>query len=204
MLSSSGQREAPATAKDANLDTTTSVGKKLDDLYKLIEGIEVCMFTTRSKSGELSSRPMATQARVAGAALWFAANNLTHKFDDLSFDNHVNLAYMRQNNRDWVSVSGMAMKVDDRDMVRKLWSSDLKTWFNDLGDGVHDGSADDPRISLIFVQATSVHYAIQDRATPLVLYELAKGALTGDVPKVQAIRQLDAADLEAARRVDAA
>ncbi|KXS21118.1 bli-3 protein, partial [Gonapodya prolifera JEL478] len=200
MLASS--EDQPATAKDANLDTATTVGKKLDDLYQLIDGIDVCMFTTRSSSGELASRPMATQARIAGADLWFAANNLTNKFDDLSFDNHVNLGYFRQNNRDWVSVSGTATKVDDREMIRKLWNTNIATWFNDLGDNVHDGGPDDPRISLIFVQATSVHYAIQDRTTPLVLWELAKGAVTGNVPKVQAIRQLDASDLEAARRVD--
>ena len=38
--------------------------KKLEELDKLIEGIETAMFTTRRHDGHLVSRPMATQERI--------------------------------------------------------------------------------------------------------------------------------------------
>jgi len=40
---------------------TPSTTKKLDELYALIDGIEIAMFTTRRPDGQLVSRPMATQ-----------------------------------------------------------------------------------------------------------------------------------------------
>ena len=42
---------------------------KIEELYELIEGIEIAMFTTRRDDGHLVSRPMATQARADGADL---------------------------------------------------------------------------------------------------------------------------------------
>ena len=45
-------------AADRNRDQAP-LGKKLEDLYELIEGIEIAMFTTRRPDGHLVSRPMA-------------------------------------------------------------------------------------------------------------------------------------------------
>lgn len=45
--------------KERNIDRDTSTEKKIDDLYRLIHGIPVCMMTTRcAKTGKLVSRPM--------------------------------------------------------------------------------------------------------------------------------------------------
>ena len=43
--------------------TPASTEKKLDQMYGLVEGIEIAMFTTRRADGRLVSRPMATQKR---------------------------------------------------------------------------------------------------------------------------------------------
>src|SRR5437870_811737 len=51
-----------------------STTKKLDELYALIDGIEIAMFTTRRPDGQLVSRPMATQERVTGTDLWFVTD----------------------------------------------------------------------------------------------------------------------------------
>src|SRR5262249_29621033 len=87
---------------------TQSVGKNLKELYDLIEGIEIAMFTTRRSDGHLVSRPMATQTQAEGADLWFVTDIESHKLDELELDPHVNLAYYRDRTREWVSVSGTA------------------------------------------------------------------------------------------------
>ena len=87
-------------------DMTAS--KKIDELYDLINGIETAMFTTRGVSGQLVSRPMATQERIEGADLWFVTNVDTHKLDDLGLDPHVNCSYYNNRTHEWVSVSGIA------------------------------------------------------------------------------------------------
>src|SRR5215213_5286285 len=82
--------------------------KKLEELDKLIDGIEIAMFTTRRHDGHLVSRPMATQKRINGADLWFVTNAETHKLDDLLMDPHVNCSYYNTKSREWVSVSGVS------------------------------------------------------------------------------------------------
>jgi chloramphenicol 3-O-phosphotransferase len=54
-----------------NRDDAVPMVKKLDDLYDLIDGIEIAMFTTRRADGHLVSRPMQTQERTSGVDLWF-------------------------------------------------------------------------------------------------------------------------------------
>src|ERR687890_955872 len=90
------------------------LGKKLEDLYDLIEGIEIAMFTTRRPDGHLVSRPMATQTQAEGADIWFVTDIESNKLDELDFDPNVNLAYYRDGSREWVSVSGTAMVSQDR------------------------------------------------------------------------------------------
>lgn len=42
---------------------TISTDKKLDELYELIDEMEIAMMTTRRPDGMLVTRPMATQDR---------------------------------------------------------------------------------------------------------------------------------------------
>src|SRR5215211_142778 len=104
-------------------------GKKLDDLYGLIDGIAVAMFTTRRADGHLVSRPMATQERDGIADFWFVTDGDAHKLDELENDAHVNLAYYRDRTREWVSVSGTARVSRDRGQIRRLYQPDWKAWF---------------------------------------------------------------------------
>ena len=53
------------------------LGKKLDELYGLIEGIEIAMFTTRRADGHLVSRPMATQTQAEGSDLYDAIDSIS-------------------------------------------------------------------------------------------------------------------------------
>ena len=176
-------------AADKNRDDSTSTGKKLDDLYHLIEGIEIAMFTTRRADGHLVSRPMATQKRAAKADVWFVTDISSHKLGELATDPHVNLAYYNTKSREWVSVSGTAIVTQDRDLIHGLYKPDWKAWFGDEG-GERDGGPDDPRLALILVEAHSVEYLKVDKPRPLVLFEVAKGILTGSTPDIGSQRSL--------------
>ena len=67
-----------STASDRNRDNAP-LGKKLKDLYDLIEGIEIAMFTTRRPDSQLVSRPMATQTQAEGTDLWFVTDIESNK-----------------------------------------------------------------------------------------------------------------------------
>jgi general stress protein 26 len=186
-------------ALEKNRDNEVPLEKKLDDLYKLIDGIEVAMVTTRRADGHLVSRPMQTQRRTTGTDLWFMTNVESEKFEELARDPHVNLAYYKDRTREWVSVSGRAILSRDRDLIDSLYQPDWKAWLGDTGDGKRDGSPHDPRIGLILVEADSVTYSKSDRPTPLVLFQVVKAMITGEPPKVANLRELNRSELEAPR-----
>jgi general stress protein 26 len=177
-----------------NRNGTVSTEKKLDDLYKLIDGIETAMFTTRRQDGHLVSRAMQTQKRTAGTDLWFVTNWFETKLDEIALDPHVNVSYYKDRTREWVSVSGIAIITRDKDLIQGLYKPDWKAWFPDEG-GKNKGGPDDPRITLLLVEAHTVTYSKKDRPAPLVLFEIAKAIVTGSPPKVAAERTLDEKEL---------
>ena len=182
-------------ATDRNRDEEVPLEKKLDDLYELIDGIETAMFTTRRPDGSLVSRAMQTQRRTMGTDLWFMTNIESDKFEELALDPHVNVAYFRDRTREWVSVSGHAILSRDRDLIDSLYKPDWKAWLGDQGDGVRDGGAHDPRIVLVLVEADSVVYSKSDRPLPLALFQVVKGMITGQPPKVADLREIGADEL---------
>lgn len=178
---------------DRNRDEAP-LGKKLEDLYALIEGIEIAMFTTRRADGHLVSRPMATQTQAEGSDLWFVTDIDTHKLDELDNDPHVNLAYYKDRTREWVSVSGTATVSQDRRAIRELYQPDWKAWFGDQG-GARDGGPDDPRMALILVDVHTASYLVVNKPQPVVLFEVAKAMVTGNPPKLGEERHVTRAEL---------
>ena len=169
--------------------------KKLEELYELIDGIEIAMFTTRRPDGRLVSRPMATQTQAEGSDLWFVTDIESNKLDELEHDDQVNLAYYRERSREWVSVSGRATIVQDRSIIRELYRKDWKAWFGDEG-GERDGGRDDPRLALIMVDAESVVYLKVDKPKPVVLFEVVKAMATGSPPDVGAQRKVSGDEMD--------
>ena len=167
------------------------MGETLDTFYETIDQIEIAMMTTRRRDGHLRSRAMATQKRAGGADLWFVSADGTAKLDDIAQDPHVNLAYYRDGNREWVSVSGLAVISRDRAKVHELYASDWKAWFPDEGDPRH-GTPDDPRMVLIGVTVHAAEFLEINKPRPVLLYEFVKGWVTGTDPDFGEMHHLDA------------
>lgn len=165
------------------------MNRELERLYSLIEDIEVAMMTTRRGDGHLRSRPMANQRQANGADLWFVTAEGSPKLDDLSRDPHINLAYYRDSNKEWVSVSGVATISHDRAKIGELWAPDWKIWFPDEGDPRH-GTADDPRLVLIGVSVHAAEFLEVNKPRALLLFEVAKGWLTGTEPQLGQAHEL--------------
>ena len=165
------------------MTTATPTAKKLEELYDLIEHLEIALMTTRRANGMLVTRPMATQERIDSADLWFVTDIETHKVEDLQQDPHVCLGYYDDGTKEWVSVSGTAVISQDRSLIRELHQPDWTIWFPHEG-GDRDGGPNDPRLALILVDAYSVTYMKSKYSRPRVLFEIAKGFLTGEQPDI--------------------
>jgi len=168
------------------------MNSELKTLYDMIEESKVAMMTTRRSDGYLRSRPMANQKHAAGADLWFVTSEGTAKLDDIAHDAHINLSYFRESKMEWVSVSGTAVISRDRGIIRKLYASDWKAWFGNEGDPRH-GNPDDPRMVLIGVDVQMAEFLEINKPKPLVLFEIAKGWVTGSEPDLGEVHELDQA-----------
>jgi general stress protein 26 len=158
--------------------SSEGITNELDRFYNLIKEIKIAMMTTRRPDGHLESRAMANQKRAQGADLWFVTAEDSGKLRDIEHDPHVNLAYYKAGSYEWVSVSGLAHASRDRAKIEELYEPDWKAWFGQEGDPRH-GTAADPRLVLIGVNVHAAVFLEVDKPKPVVLFELAKGWLTG-------------------------
>lgn len=173
----------------------TPTEKKLEELYQLIDGMEIAMLTTQSADGSLVSRPMATQQQTAKCDLWFVTNIETDKVSEIQSHPEVSVAYYNPSSMEWVSVSGRAVITQDRQKIRELHQPDWTMWFENEG-GNRDGGPDDPRLALILVEAHSVHYLISKYSKPRVLFEMGKSFLSGKTPDVGREERIDATEVK--------
>ena len=172
---------------------TAPTEKKLEELYKLIDGIEIAMMTTRLSSGMLVSRPMATQDRLQGTDLWFVTSDETAKVHEIEDEAQINLAYYK--NYEFVSVSGKAKLTRDKSRIRELYKPDWKAWMGDEG-GDRDGGPNDPRIVLIEVDCQTVTYLKRTKPQAVVLFDMVKGLVTGERAEAGVMRELSKSELK--------
>lgn len=97
-------------------------------LNELIGEVETAMLTTVD-NGVLRSRPMRTQDFDFDGDLWFFTNSETHKIQEIEKDNRVNVSYAAPDENIYVSVSGTAEIIKDREKIDEYWNDLLKAWF---------------------------------------------------------------------------
>jgi general stress protein 26 len=129
-----------------------------------------------------------------GIDLLFHTNTESGKTDDIASDSHVNISFLNYAG-DWASVSATASVVTDRSLIQKHYSQDLKAWLGDLGDGVHDGGANDPRIGIIRVKMTTAHYAVSSKSILGQMAQVAQGVVTGKPASVNKLREISAEEV---------
>jgi len=124
--------------------------EKAEILLKIIKSTNTLMFTTINPSGQLHSRAMAP-ASNEGLCFSFFANSEQGKFAEIAADAHVNLSCFDPKTTSWVSISGKAKKSEDRERIKKLFSTSVQAWFGKK-DEQHKGDENDPRVVLIDVE----------------------------------------------------
>jgi general stress protein 26 len=172
--------------------------KRIDELYDLIEGIEVAMLVTHAVDGTLVARPMQTLPRTPGADLWFMTTTETGKVEELRANPEVNACYFNPKSREWVSVSGRASLNHNVTRIRELYRADWKAWLPDEGGG-RNGGPDDPRIVLIEVDAHSATWMTSDTPRVVALFKVARAMVAGETPDLGTLHHAEAHEIRSAR-----
>ncbi|KAI0744225.1 hypothetical protein C8Q80DRAFT_1220880 [Daedaleopsis nitida] len=169
----------PYSAKAQNDNLTPQ--EKIEGLHAIVQNVKTGMLTTRSSAGQLHSRAMAPAGPVSPTqvTLVFIANRASHKFDEIENDSHVNVSFYDESNTNWASYSGVAKISQEQEKISKHWSSAISAWFGDLGDGVHKGDQNDPRVAIIEVIPNEIRYWMATRGAVGRAVDVAVSAVSG-------------------------
>jgi len=140
-------------------------------LWGLIKDVKVAMMTTAEPDGTLHSRPMATQETEFDGDLWFFTSIKSAKVDEVRQNQHVNLSYADPDDNQYVSVSGTAQIVRDRQKAEELWSPVHRAWF--------PKGLDDPELALIRVNVEKAEYWDSSSSTMVQLIGFVKAMASG-------------------------
>jgi general stress protein 26 len=120
-------------------------------LAKLVEKIDIAMFTTVGPGGYLVSRPLSTQAaRFDGERVWFFVDAKSQKVEEIRRNRKVNVSYASQDRNTYLSLAGDARLDRDRARIESFWSDALKAFF--------PKGKDDPDLALIVVRPRTAEY----------------------------------------------
>ena len=135
----------------------------------LIKDEKIAMLTTVATDGSLVSRPMGVHAAACAGALGFCAAADSHKVAEIARDSAANAAF--SGSTSWVSVSGRAAVVRDREKIRELWNTVADAWFPD--------GPDPPGVVLVRLHADAAEYRDSPGGRVATLFSLVKAKVTG-------------------------
>lgn len=119
-------------------------------LQDLVRDIDIAMVTTVTPDGALRSRPMSTREFTDEGEICFFTADDSGKADDLDSEHAVNVSYADARHDRYVSVTGNATIVHDRDRAEALWHPKAKAWF--------PHGLDDPHLALLIVRVETAEY----------------------------------------------
>jgi general stress protein 26 len=143
----------------------------LIQIYDKIKDIKFAMLTSLGEDGLLRSRPMSTTKVQNDGQLWFFTYDETEKTDEIDKQPEVNLAYADISNNTYVSVSGRARIVHDKNKMEQLWNPLFRSWF--------PKGLDQPGIALLAVTIEQAEFWDNTSSKMVQLFQMAKAIFTG-------------------------
>ena len=145
-------------------------------LAELMKGIKFAMLTTIEEDGSLHSRPMAAQQVEFDGDLWFFTRVSSPKVWESQQHRKVNVAFADPEKSKFISASGTATLIRDREKMKELWTPVLKIFFPD--------GIEDPDLGLLKVTVETGEY--WDSAPTFVgrAFNLASAYFTKDPSKL--------------------
>ena len=144
------------------------------ELAAKIKHIRFPMFTWQDAHGHLLSQPMTNQHIDDEGGIWFYTSTLTPLWECIGHRPQVNLAFTQPDDAQFVSVSGEAERVVDRERIRAMWNVGAQAWF--------PAGPEDEHAVLIRVVPHTAEYWDSNDSKMVRLFAMAKAAMTGHTP----------------------
>ncbi|CAL1707198.1 unnamed protein product [Somion occarium] len=203
--SDSVPRPHDAYSTKAKKPTNITPQEKVKALHDIVKRARVGMLTTRNAEGSFHSRAMAPTGPITPyqTHLVFLANNASRKFEEIQNDAHVNVSFCDEKTTSWASYTGIARVSQDKEKISKHWGVGTSIWFGDLGDGIHKGNREDPRVTIIEVIPESIRYWIPAPSKAGRIADIVTSAATGQAATPGRLNTITKEEIEVLRELDA-
>jgi len=131
-------------------EQTTEKKKEIRKLGEMINDIKFAMLTTIDTQGLIRSRPMITPPTRFDGSLWFFTGRSTGKVHSIQNDQRVNVTYVDADDSKYVSISGRAQIINDKEKAKELWKKEYEMWFPE--------GLNDPDLALIKIDVDEAEY----------------------------------------------
>ena len=144
---------------------------QLEKFKELINEIKTCILITKTDTGKLRGRPMATAHIDEDGSIWFFTNEYSGKVEEISHQDEILLSYSFPSKNSYVVLSAKATLSDDREKMKQLWNPLMKAWFPE--------GLNDPKILLVKADPEEAEYWDSSSNKIVILFNMLKAALTG-------------------------
>ncbi len=147
-----------------NLEGTEAI-EKIKELAR-----DLCLFCTY-ENDNIVSRPLSTQAIEDDGTIWFFSRRDSEKNQQVKQDDRVTLMYMDHGKQHYLSLSGTAEVLKDRQKTEELWDKIEEAWFPE--------GKDDPSLTLIRFTPETGHYWDTKSGKLVSMLHIAMSLVTG-------------------------
>jgi general stress protein 26 len=151
---------------------TQNQQQALEDIKNKIKDINIAMLVTEEPDGTLRSRPMATNKMEDDGSIWFFTGEYSPKVAEVNENHKVNISYADPDKNVYVSVSGQAYLVTDKNKIDELWKPFLKAWF--------PKGKEDPNVALLKVVPQKAEYWDSESSKMILAFNVVKAILSGE------------------------
>ena len=124
---------------------------QMDKIQAMVKDIKYTMMTTRTSEDHLHSCPMnTTETSIGAKEIWFIGHTPSETVENIKTNPEVNLAYVSQDDKNYLSITGTAELVEDKEKLNELWSVMYNAYF--------EKGKEDPKVQLIKVTPHGAEY----------------------------------------------
>ena len=150
----------------------------------MVKDIDFCMLTTVDETGDLHSRPMSSNGEIdLNGDIWFFTGVSSHKVSEIEKLPKVNVSFADPDNQRYISITGKAQLVRDRNKIDELWKPEFKMWFPE--------GKDDPEVALVRINLEKAEYWDSPSSTIGYALSFVSSLVTSKQPELGENRKVD-------------
>ena len=124
---------------------------QMDTIQAMVKDIKYTMMTTRNDENHLHSCPMnTTETSIGAKEIWFIGHSPCETVSSIEKNPEVNLAYVSEDGKKYLSITGKAELVEDQEKLDELWSP--------IYNAFYEQGKEDPNVQLIKVVPHGAEY----------------------------------------------